>query len=58
MLQHHSGEDPIDQLKFIADQGFTAFEDNEMRIRTVELQKKMAKTMTKYGIEMGVISRT
>jgi hydroxypyruvate isomerase len=25
-------DDPIDQLNFMADQGFTAFEDNEMRI--------------------------
>jgi len=28
MFRHHAGNDPIDQLNFMADQGFTAFEDN------------------------------
>ena len=31
MFRHHAGNDPIDQLNFMADQGFTAFEDNGMR---------------------------
>ncbi|MBT8299216.1 MAG: xylose isomerase, partial [Maribacter sp.] len=26
MFKHHAGDDPIDQLNFMADQGFTAFE--------------------------------
>lgn len=54
MFKHHVGDDPIDQLKFMADQGFTAFEDNEMRNRPVDIQEKMAKTMTQLGIKMGV----
>lgn len=54
MFKHHAGDDPIDQLKFMADQGFTAFEDNEMRNRPIPLQEKMAKTMTELGIQMGV----
>lgn len=54
MFKHHAGDDPIDQLKFMADQGFTAFEDNEMRNRPVEVQEKMAKTMAQLGIKMGV----
>lgn len=54
MFKHHAGDDPIEQLKFMADQGFTAFEDNEMKNREVNLQEKMAKTMTNLGIEMGV----
>jgi len=28
MFRYHAGNDPIDQLNFMADQGFTAFEDN------------------------------
>ena len=55
MFKHSAGEDPVDQLIFMAEQGFTAFEDNEMRNRSVDLQKKMAKTMTQYSIEMGVL---
>ena len=34
MFQNHAGPDPVDQLKFAADQGFTAWEDNGMRGRS------------------------
>ena len=54
MFKHHAGDDPIAQLNFMADQGFTAFEDNGMRTRDVALQEKMARTMRDRGIEMGV----
>lgn len=54
MFKHHAGDDPIDQLVFMAEQGFSAFEDNGMKNREVELQKKMGETMAKHGIEMGV----
>lgn len=54
MFKHHAGEDPIDQLNFMADQGFTAFEDNTMRKRDLALQEKMAKTMQNRGMKMGV----
>ncbi|MEM7658827.1 MAG: TIM barrel protein [Bacteroidota bacterium] len=54
MFKHSAGEDPIDQLNFMADQGFMAFEDNGMKKREVSLQKKMAETMEKRGLEMGV----
>jgi hydroxypyruvate isomerase len=54
MFKHSAGDDPIDQLKFMADQGFTAFEDNGMKGRTVSLQEKMAKTMAELDMQMGV----
>ncbi|MGJ8731968.1 MAG: hydroxypyruvate isomerase family protein [Cellulophaga sp.] len=54
MFENSAGKDPIDQLNFMADQGFTAFEDNTMRKRDVALQEKMARTMQKRGLEMGV----
>lgn len=54
MFKHSAGEDPIAQLNFMADQGFTAFEDNEMMQRSVDLQEGMAKTMAVRNIEMGV----
>ncbi len=34
MFKHHAGEDPIDQINFMAEQGFTAFEDNGMMKRS------------------------
>ena len=54
MFRHSAGEDPIDQLNFMADQGFTAFEDNGMKSRDLALQEKMARTMAERNISMGV----
>lgn len=54
MFKNSAGDDPIDQLNFMADEGFTAFEDNGMKGRDVALQEKMAQTMAKRGLEMGV----
>ncbi|MEM9547597.1 MAG: TIM barrel protein [Bacteroidota bacterium] len=55
MFKNYAGDDPIAQLEFIADQGFTAFEDNEMRNRSVGLQQKIADCMAKHSMEMGVL---
>ena len=54
MFKHHAGEDPISQLNFMADQGFTAFEDNGMAGREVALQERMAQLMKERQLEMGV----
>lgn len=54
MFEQHAGKDILDQLNFIADQGFSAFEDNEMRNRSIDLQNKMAKIMEVRNLEMGV----
>lgn len=54
MFKNLAGDDYIDQLKFAADQGFTAWEDNGMKGRPVELQERVAKTMEDLGMTMGV----
>ena len=54
MFKHHAGSDPVAQLEFMATQGFTAFEDNEMRNRPVAVQEAMAATMKKHNLTMGV----
>jgi hydroxypyruvate isomerase len=54
MFEAHAGTDVVSQLEFMADQGFVAFEDNEMRNRPVEQQTRMAKAMQRLGMEMGV----
>lgn len=54
MFKHHAGDDPVDQLKFAADQGFTAWEDNSMKGRSVQDQERIAKAMTDLGVTMGV----
>ena len=54
MFKHHAGEDLVDQLKFAADEGFTAWEDNGMKGRPVEEQERIAKAMSDLGMTMGV----
>lgn len=54
MFRHLAGEDLIDQLKFIADQGFHALEDNGMMKRPVDVQEKIAAEMSRLGLQMGV----
>lgn len=54
MFKNLAGDNLIDQLNYIADQGFTAFEDNNLKKRTVDFQEKMSKTMQKKGLDMGV----
>jgi len=54
MFQNSAGKDVIDQLKFMADNGFMALEDNGMMGRPVEEQEKIAKEMLRLKMEMGV----
>ena len=58
MFRRSAGEDPIDQLKFAADQGFTAWEDNGMRGKPAELQERIARTMQQLNMRMGVFVAT
>jgi hydroxypyruvate isomerase len=56
MFQKSAGEDLLAQLRFAADHGFRAWEDNPMMDRDVETQLKIAKEMERLQMEMGVIS--
>ncbi len=54
MFRNSAGNDLIDQIKFMADQGFTAFEDNGMMGRDVKTQEKIGDTLAKLNMTMGV----
>ncbi len=54
MFKENAGPDLIDQLQFMADQGFTALEDNGMMNHTVDVQEKIARKMSRLGMTMGV----
>ena len=43
MFKNTVGDDPIDQINYMADLGFRAFEDNGMSPRSVDLQNKISK---------------
>ncbi len=54
MFKHHAGEDLVDQIKFMNDQGFMAIEDNGLPGRPVDVQEKIGKELAKRGMTMGV----
>lgn len=54
MFENLAGKDLVDQLKFMSDVGFTAFEDNGMMGRDVSTQQKIAAEMGRLGMKMGV----
>ncbi len=54
MFKAHAGEDLIAQIEFMADQGFTAFEDNGLMGRAVDLQEKIGAALARRGMTMGV----
>tara|TARA_B100000575_G_scaffold173881_1_gene139319 strand:- start:123 stop:1031 length:909 start_codon:yes stop_codon:yes gene_type:complete len=54
MFKNSVGDDPIDQINYMADLGFKAFEDNGMSSRSIALQNKISKTLVNRGMKMGV----
>jgi hydroxypyruvate isomerase len=54
MFEAHAGKDHVAQLEFMADQGFTALEDNGLMGRPVEAQTRIGETLAKRGMTMGV----
>ncbi len=54
MFSKLAGDDLLDQLRFAADQGFRAWEDNGMKGRSAREQERIANEMARLGIEMGV----
>lgn len=54
MFKHSAGDDLVDQLKFAADQGFVAWQDNGLKSRSIEVQEKIGRTVAALSIEMGV----
>lgn len=54
MFKNSGGADFVDQIKFMADQGFKAIEDNGMLGRPVAEQERIGKTLAQLGMTMGV----
>ena len=54
MFKNHAGDNLIDQISFMADQGFTALEDNNMMKRDIEIQTKIGEALAKNNMTMGV----
>jgi hydroxypyruvate isomerase len=48
-----AGKDPVDQIKWGADQGFRAWENTGLKNRPVEEQERISKTIQQQGLEFG-----
>jgi len=54
MFRHHVGSDPIDQIKFLADEGFGALEDSGLRAKPARLQACIGEELARQGVSMGL----
>ena len=54
MFKESAGPDLVTQLEYMADQGFTALEDNGLMGRPVEVQARIGETLARRGMTMGV----
>ena len=54
MFKNHAGDNFLDQIQFAYDNGFRSVEDNGMRGRDAETQKKIGEKLAKLNMKMGV----
>lgn len=54
MFKSSAGDDVLDQIRFAADQGFTAWEHNPLSQETPEMQEKIGKLLAEKQMQMGV----
>jgi len=54
MFKNHGGPAFIDQIRYMADQGFRAIEDNDLLKRPVAEQEKIGTTLAQLNMTMGV----
>ena len=54
LFHHHAGGDPIDQIDFMAEAGFRSIEDNGMRGRSEDDQRRIANALARHDMRMGV----
>jgi hydroxypyruvate isomerase len=52
-FKEHAGNDPIDQIKFMHDQGFRAIFDNGLMGKEPALQEKIASELARLGMDLG-----
>lgn len=53
MFREHAGNDPIDQIRFIHDQGFRAIFDNDLMNKEPALQEKIASELARRNMDLG-----
>jgi hydroxypyruvate isomerase len=52
-FRENAGKDPVDQLKFMSDHGFTAVFDNGLMKKPPEMQERIAKALNELNMDLG-----
>ena len=50
MFENSAGKDEADQISFMSEMGFAAFEDNSMKSRSLSTQNKISKALERATI--------
>lgn len=53
MFREHAGKDPIDNIKFMSDQGFRAMFDNGLMKKSPDLVDKIVKELNRQNMDLG-----
>jgi hydroxypyruvate isomerase len=53
MFRQHAGNDPIDNIKFMSDQGFRAIFDNGLMRKSADQVGKIVKELDRQGMDLG-----
>lgn len=54
MFRQHAGEDPLDQIRFMADAGFRAFEDHGLMAKPAALVDAIGAELARHNMTMGL----
>ena len=52
-FREHAGNDPIDEIRFMHDQGFRAIFDNGLMGKEAAMQEKIANELARLGMDLG-----
>ncbi|HXY37375.1 MAG TPA: sugar phosphate isomerase/epimerase family protein [Planctomycetaceae bacterium] len=52
MFRHHAGSEPLDQIRFLADDGFRSIEDTGLRAKRPALQRQIGRELTRRGMSL------
>jgi hydroxypyruvate isomerase len=52
MFRHHAGSDPLDQIRFLADEGFRSIEDTGLLAKSPALQRQVGSELARRGMSL------
>ncbi|HEV8071203.1 MAG TPA: TIM barrel protein [Planctomycetaceae bacterium] len=52
MFRHHAGSDPLDQIRFLADEGFRSIEDTGLRAKSPAFQRQVGRELARRGMSL------